>query len=151
VIQPGQLTTIVGAPDWSRLEHGVTPGGPFDEEAAAMANAAVGNPPNTPLLECVLVGPKLETHRPLPFSDADLAVRETKDVGRIRGMRGYLAIEGGIDEARLRYAEGPTVVKKGDELFALPLIRPPATFSPRAGRRAGRTIILCKPGPHDAP
>ena len=150
VIQPGQLTTIIGPPDWSRLEHGVTPGGPFDEEAAATANAAVGNPPDAPLLECVLVGPKIETDRRVAFCDGDLTVRHTNVVGRIRDMRGYLAIEGGIDEARLRYAEEPTVVRKGDRLFA-PRIRPSGTFSPQAGRRTSRTEILIKRGPHDAP
>jgi KipI family sensor histidine kinase inhibitor len=148
VVFPGQLTTIIGPPDWSRVEHGLAEGGPFDEEAAAIANAAVGNPPDAPLLECVLVGPKIETDRRVAFCDGDLAVRHTNDVGRIRGVRGYLAIEGGIDEARLRYAEEPTVVKKGDSLFA-PLIRPPGTFSP--GRRTLRTEILIKLGPHDAP
>ena len=153
VITPGQLTTIVGPPDWTRLEHGLSPGGMFDEEAAAIANAAAGNPPDAPLLECVLVGPKLQIHgkRRVAFCDGDLNVRETVDVGRIRGMRGYLAIEGGIDEQRLRYAEAPTVIKKGDTLFA-PLIRPPATFSPQAGRRdsAAKTIRVML-GPHDAP
>jgi len=149
VLQPGQLTTIVGPPDWSRLEHGVTPGGAFDDEAAAIANAAVGNPPNTPLLECVLVGPKLETDRRVAFCDADLTVRETKDIGRIHGMRGYVAIEGGIDEARLRYAEAPTVVKKGDVLFASNTSGALKTAVTR--RRATRNIILYKRGPHDAP
>src|SRR5579872_3001732 len=41
VLSPGQLTTVVGPRDWSRLEFGEAPGGPFDEEAAALANAAV--------------------------------------------------------------------------------------------------------------
>ena len=150
VITPGQLTTIVGAPDWTRLEHGLAPGGPFDEEAAAIANAAVGNAPDAPLLECVLVGPGISTERRVAFCDADLDVRETTDIGRIHGMRGYLAIEGGIDEMRLRYAEAPTVVKKGDVLSS-PLIRPSGTFSPQAGRRNSRTTIHIMPGPHEAP
>ena len=150
VIQPGQLTTIIGRPDWSRLEHGVTPGGPFDEEAAAMANAAAGNPPNTPLLECVLVGPKLQTERRVAFCEPDLTIRETADVGRIHGMRGYLAIEGGIDEARLRYSEGPTVLTKGATLFSggAAAFSPPST---KTRKRAARNIILYKRGPHDAP
>jgi KipI family sensor histidine kinase inhibitor len=150
VISPGQLTMFVGAPDWTRLEHGLSPGGMFDEGAAAMANAAVGNPADAPLLECVLVGPKLQVlgKRRVAFCDGTLNVRETLDIGRIRGMRGYLAIEGGIEEQRLRYAEAPTVVKKGDTLFA-PLIRPSATFSP--GRRVSAREIRIMRGPHDAP
>ena len=167
VVTPGQLTTIVGAPDWTRLEHGLPPGGPFDEEAAAIANAAVGNPPDAPLLECVLVGPKLRTQRRAAFCDANLDVRETLDVGRIHGMRGYLAIEGGVDEMRLRYAEAPTVVKKGDVLCsaaALGLCSAAALggVSDRRGRRShidrrgrrsyiDRLTIRIMRGPHDAP
>jgi KipI family sensor histidine kinase inhibitor len=154
VISPGQLTSIVGAPDWGRLEHGQAPGGPFDEEAAAAANAAVGNPPNTPLLECVLVGPKLRMRKKLrvAFCDADLNLREDVDVGRIKGMRGYLAIEGGIDEMRLRYADGPTVLKKGDGLWsAVPRHRfQPDIAKAAASRRTPKAIRILR-GPHDAP
>ncbi|HUJ14751.1 MAG TPA: carboxyltransferase domain-containing protein, partial [Thermoanaerobaculia bacterium] len=142
VIAPGQLTTIVGPRDWTRLDHGEPPGGPFDEDAAAIANAAVGNPSDAPLLECVLVGPKLKTDRRVAFVDADLNVRETADVGRIRGMRGYLAIEGGLHNVG-------SVLRKGDVLDA-------ATPRPRESGREARVRralkeILIKPGPHDAP
>ena len=150
IITPGQLTTIVGPPDWSRLEHGLPPGGPFDEEAAAIANAAVGNPADAPLLECVLVGPKVRTERRLAFCDADLNIRDTNDIGRIHGMRGYLAIEGGVDEMRLRYAEAPTVVKKGDTLWSAAV---PGGAMDRRGRRSSTeplTVHIMR-GPHDAP
>ncbi len=152
VISPGQLTMIVGAPDWGRLEHGQAPGGPFDEEAAAAANAAVGNPPDAPLLECVLVGPKLQMRKNLrvAFCDADLNVREDVDIGRIRGMRGYLAIEGGIDEMRLRYADGPTVLKKGDAVWSAAAL---GRETDRRGRRSPteRLNIRILRGPHDGP
>ena len=59
VIAPGQLTTIVGARDWKRANYGVSPGGAFDAFAAALANRAVGNVDDAPLLECVLVAPRL--------------------------------------------------------------------------------------------
>jgi hypothetical protein len=36
----GQLDLLVPARDDGRLRHGLSPGGPFDEEAAAVANAA---------------------------------------------------------------------------------------------------------------
>jgi KipI family sensor histidine kinase inhibitor len=160
VISPGQLTTIVTAPDWKRLDRGEAPGGPFDEDAAAIANAAVGNDPGAPLLECVLVGPKLRLRKKLrvAFCDGELNVREDVDIGRIRGMRGYLAIEGGVAGE----------VKKGS-----PLIRPSGTFSPlprgegsrrdpspreagrgwsrNAGPGEGRKEIRIMLGPHDAP
>ncbi len=158
VIMPGQMTTIVGPPDWTRLQHGLPPGGAFDEEAAVMANAAAGNDAGAPLLECVLVGPKLRlrVQRRVAFCDGQLNVRMFQEkeieIGRIHGMRGYLAIEGGIDEMRLRYAEAPTVLKRGDVLFT-PLIRPSGTFSPQAGRRnsGGRRSLRIMRGPHDAP
>src|SRR5579884_1055438 len=180
VLSPGQLTTIVGTRDWSRLEFGEAPGGPFDVEAAAIANEAVGNPPNAPLLECVLVGPSLKTDRRVAFCDADLTVRETKDVGRIHGMRGYLAIEGGLDNVGAVLKKGdslsgaagfsPTaVVKRRDSLSGAAGFTPPAVvkrrdslsgaagFSPPAGglkaaaTRIDRREIHIKKGPHDAP
>ena len=153
VITAGQLTTIVGPTDWSRLEHGLSPGGPFDEGAAAIANAAVGNPPDAPLLECVLVGPKLETKLRTAFCDGELNVRQTTDVGRIRGMRGYLAIEGGVDEMRPRYAD-PVVLKKGDLLSSahLPARGERVPLSGAKGRvRGDRHTIRIMRGPHDAP
>ncbi len=158
VIAPGQLTTIVGPPDWTRLEHGLPPGGAFDEGAAAMANEVIGNDPRAPVLECVLVGPKLRFResRRMAWCDGELHVRvsqgEEIDVGRIRGMRGYLAIEGGFDEMRLRYAEAPTVLKRGDQLWsAAPRRRFSAGSSKAApSRRTPKTIRII-PGPHDAP
>src|SRR5581483_7232137 len=63
-------------------------------------------------------------------------------------------IEGGIDEARLRYAEGPTVLKKGD---VLPGGGQPTRLSGQRGSavlhapRRDRLTILVKRGPHDAP
>jgi KipI family sensor histidine kinase inhibitor len=140
VIKPGQLTTIVGARDWSRAEHGQTPGGPFDAQAAALANRAAGNPDDAPLLECVLVGPHLRLTRRAAWCGADLRVRELKgeiDVGRFDSFRGYLAIEGGIG--------GSGVVKAGDLHVA-----PPSKGSqqPATKSRADRLVIGVKPGPH---
>ncbi|MGA8810463.1 MAG: carboxyltransferase domain-containing protein, partial [Thermoanaerobaculia bacterium] len=51
VVAPGQLTAIVGARDWKRADYGVSPGGPFDAYAAALANRAAGNIDDAPLLE----------------------------------------------------------------------------------------------------
>jgi KipI family sensor histidine kinase inhibitor len=125
VVMPGQLTTIVGARDWSRAAYGVTPGGAFDVMAAASANRAVGNG-DAPLLECVLVAPRLRFRvaKAAAFCDGSGNVRTFKlsageelDIGRFHGgLRGYLAIEGGIDEMRAKFAEGPRVLRKGDEL-----------------------------------
>ncbi|PYQ46904.1 MAG: hypothetical protein DMF59_20345, partial [Acidobacteria bacterium] len=150
IITPGQLTTIVAAPDWKRVEYGEPPGGPFDEEAAAIANAAVGNPPGAPLLECVLVGPKLRMRKTVrvAFCDAELNVRETVDVGRIRGMRGYLAIEGGVaGEVR----KGGVILRRADAEGSRPQRSfPLATLGVRMTRNTPK-IIRVMPGPHEAP
>ena len=143
VISPGQLTTIVCAPDWKRLDRGEAPGGPFDEDAAAIANAAVGNDPGAPLLECVLVGPKLQMRKKLrvAFCDGELNVREDVDVGRIRGMRGYLAIEGGVAGE----------IAKGRALHAPTTLRPTAIVVAARRARPDRKEIGIVRGPHDAP
>ncbi|HYM60008.1 MAG TPA: carboxyltransferase domain-containing protein [Thermoanaerobaculia bacterium] len=127
VVQPGQLTQVVSAEDWSRSVYGLPAGGPFDLEAAALANRAVGNAADAPLLECVMVGPQLRFERPAEVSwsgaAADLkvdgsspadprrfAVRAgaTLAVGRIRGgLRGWLAVTGGIDVPRMLYGQPP--------------------------------------------
>jgi len=118
VIAPGQLTRIAGAPDWRRVEHGLAPGGAFDAEAAAFANALCGNGAEAGVLECVLVGPRLRLHRRGVLVDSGLNIRELRgevDVGRVEG-RAWLAIEGGIDLGVVRYAEAPRIIGRGDVL-----------------------------------
>ncbi|MEA2336921.1 MAG: hypothetical protein QOE82_928 [Thermoanaerobaculia bacterium] len=167
VIAPGQLTTIVGARDWKRAEYGVSPGGPFDAFAAALANRAVGNIDDAPLLECVLVAPKLRfvTPRRAAFCNGSGNVQtfmllpgEELNLGRFHGgLRGYLAIEGGIGEMRSRYAEAPTVVRAGMSLRAPgnagvpPAVEQNPAESSGRDARAPRTEIRIIAGPHDAP
>src|SRR5688500_614574 len=52
------LATLTTAEDWSGIERGLPPGGPFDDVAAACANVAVGNEEDAPILECALAGPR---------------------------------------------------------------------------------------------
>ena len=159
-VAPGQLTTIVGARGWKRADYGVSPGGPFDVLAAALANRAAGNDDDAPLLECVLVAPRLRFRVPrrAAFCDGSgnvqtftLAAGDELNLGRFHGgLRGYLAVGGGIDETRVRYAEAPTVVRAGMSL------RSPLTFLAghsriEAGLRQARNDIRIIPGPHDAP
>jgi KipI family sensor histidine kinase inhibitor len=158
VVAPGQLTTIAGARDWKRAEYGVSPGGPFDTFAAALANRAVGNADDAPLLECVLVAPRLRfaIARRVAFCDGGGNVQtfmllpgEELNLGRFHGgLRGYLAIEGGVDEMRSRYAEAPTVVRAGTSLRNAP--RHDATRA-HVGDRNDRNTIRIIAGPHDAP
>jgi allophanate hydrolase subunit 2 len=159
VIAPGQLTTIVGARDWKRAEYGVSPGGPFDAFAAALANRAVGNADDAPLLECVLVAPRLRfaMARRVAFCDGSGNVQtfmllpgEELNLGRFHGgLRGYLAIEGGIDEMRSRYSEAPTIVKAGISLRSVSdgQHRQESLSHIRSDRNTIRIIA----GPHDAP
>lgn len=110
MVEP-RLTRLVRAADWSQIDRGVPPGGPFDVMAAAHANLAVGNSGDAPLLECALAGPLLAARASLVLSwsgaEAEISVdgvvvRDTRQfevsrgarisVGRISGgMRGYLA------------------------------------------------------------
>ena len=158
VVMPGQLTTIVGARDWKRAAYGVSPGGAFDTMAAAIANRAVENG-DVPLLECVLVAPRLRFRvaRVAAFCDGSRVVRtftlsagEELDIGRFHGgLRGYLAIEGGIDEMGAPFAEGPYVLQKGEELRAAAFVGLPAvapTFN-----RDDLHVIRVIAGPHEAP
>ena len=129
IISNGQFTTIVGAADWSRIESGRSAGGPFDEVAAAKANLAVENDPSAPLLECALVGPRVRFARDatIAWQGAISHVRagEEMNLGRVRGMRGYLAV--------------------GDRRGAAPQ-------AASAGWRAGATsVIRTTAGPHDTP
>src|SRR5258706_1218879 len=160
VVAPGQLTTIVGARDWKRAGYGVSPGGPFDVLSAALANRAAGNDDDAPLLECVLVAPRLRFRAPRHAAFCDgggnvqtftLAAGEELNLGRFHGgLRGYLAIEGGIDEMRARFAEAPTVVLAGMALRG-PLIFRTGDARVKKASRLARNDIRIILGPHDAP
>lgn len=120
------LSTTVGAYDLSRLERGMPPGGPFDPVAAAVANAAAGNPPGTPLLECAMTGPRARVQPGFIAAWCDPQLRVTFHegefaIGRIEhGLRGYLATgTHRVDSA---------VARKGD-----------------------RSVIGAVAGPHDTP
>ncbi|MEA2163810.1 MAG: hypothetical protein QOK37_1937 [Thermoanaerobaculia bacterium] len=161
VVAPGQLTTIVGARDWKRVNYGVTPGGPFDSLAATLANRAVGNDDCAPLLECVLVAPRLRFHRATRVAFCDgkgnmqtyaISPGEELNLGRIHGgLRGYLAIEGGVDEMRAAFAEGPHVLRKNDELRAAREAQSIGSDTRHPSRTTLRHDIRIVLGPHGAP
>jgi allophanate hydrolase subunit 1 len=134
VLLPGQLTTVVGARDWSRIEHGVSPGGPFDEAAAAATGEG-------PWLECVLVAPKLRfrERRRVGWWGGERVMEpgEILDLGRLPMFRGYISIEGGVAEqpiGKVLYAAEQPIQRR-----ETPRPRDPAT-----------TIHVLR-GPHDAP
>jgi allophanate hydrolase subunit 1 len=96
------FATLVTVVDWSRVERGLPPGGPFDDGAAAAANLAVGNAADAPLLECAMVGPRVRATEDVSMAWCDargevrlfeLKAGEEITIGRIgRGLRGYLAV-----------------------------------------------------------
>jgi allophanate hydrolase subunit 1 len=99
---------------------------PFDDVAAAIANAAVGNDDAAPVLECPLAGPKVRFTRDafvawctpqLDVSVERVRAGDERAFGRvIGGLRGYLAVgdrEGVVakfersDRLRIRAMRGP--------------------------------------------
>jgi len=117
VLSPGLQTTIQDLEGRPGLwDVGVPPSGAADELTFALVNAAVGNPASAAGLECVQTGPVLTCDEdrmicvggavkhatidgwPLrPGLVVMLPAGAVLDLGPLDGMRGYLAIEGGID------------------------------------------------------
>jgi hypothetical protein len=126
-VAPASLITTVTPPDWSRVERGLSPGGPFDDLAAAVAMSAVRG--DVELLECAMVGPHLRfpRDRVIAWCTPDLALRvehvregDERTFGRITGgLRAYLAIGDAAQE--------PIQAKRNGE----------------------RSVIRVLPGPHD--
>jgi allophanate hydrolase subunit 1 len=124
---PGAFCVPVTPPDWSRVERGLSPGGPFDDLAAAVAMSAVRG--DVELLECAMVGPHLRfpRDRVIAWCTPDLALRvehvregEERTFGRIiGGLRAYLAMGDAAQE--------PIQAKRNGE----------------------RSVIRVLPGPHD--
>ncbi len=124
VVSPGALTTIqdVGRPGYAHL--GLGQGGVSDRDAAARANALVGNVAGAPVLELTLTGPTLRTiqstaialegadfacyvdNDPVPqgmswFLRAGATLRFNRKSPRHGGARAFLAVAGGFQALRL--------------------------------------------------
>lgn len=133
VESPGQMTLIVGLPEPSRYRFGLPPGGAFDPLALASANLAAGNAPAAPGLECTLVGPRLVARcdfaaawrgaladirvdqRPVPDTARfEVEAGSVIDVGPLRGgLRGWLAVGGGVAGRGPRWSAGPERLTTG--------------------------------------
>ena len=135
VIKPGTLTTVqdLGRRGFAAL--GVGRGGALDPWAAAVANLAVGNPPEAPLFECTYVGPVLRFSSDtvvaalgaecsgLP-SGRPIAVRagQVLDCSALtRGARLYLAVAGGLRVPALLGGAGTAVGARFGGLGGRPL------------------------------
>src|SRR5512143_1769812 len=110
VQDPGPLTTIQDLGRFGHLRVGIPTSGPMDREAFLLANRLVGNPDGAAVLECTLVGPRVEfvddrlvavtvngaavpTWETVPVKAGDV-VR----LGPARtGVRAYLAVGGGLE------------------------------------------------------
>lgn len=196
VIRPGVLTTVqdLGRPGY--LADGIPPSGAFDTAALKLANLLVGNAPGDYLLvgedpgaaglEMTVRGPTLRALRDtvIAFTGADMPLTVNGDlvpgwtaapvragdeiaIGPARaGLRGYLAVAGGVDVPLVLGSRATNVragiggvegrpLKAGDRLRAGPVTTPPETL---AGRRirpdrvpalTGGTELRVVPGPQD--
>lgn len=120
VVMPGLQTSVQDWPGRTQLWHvGVPPSGPMDSLHARLANALVGNASDAAVLEFGLTGPTLKFHcdclvaltgavfeaslggSPVPWN-ASFAVASGQElrlgqVDSATGVRGYLAVAGGVD------------------------------------------------------
>lgn len=135
VIDAGLMTTVqdAGRPGLGSL--GVPEGGAADRRALAVANLLVGNRPDAPALECTLLGPRLRALGPVVVAvagaDLEAQVEETGERlapgtalslqpgstlalpgPAIRGVRAYVAVDGGIDVPSV-LGSGATLVGAG--------------------------------------
>lgn len=171
VVRAGPLTTVqdLGRAGYAHL--GVPPSGALDMPSLRRANRLVGNPDGAAALEVTLGGLEIELRRPayVAVTGAEVPVRgascdevthvEPGDRVRLgtarRGVRAYVAIDGGIDVAPVLGSRstdvlsglGPPVVGDGD---GLPL---GSRRSPTGAARIDRTplhdevTVTLHPGP----
>ena len=120
VLEPGLLTTVQDRGRPGLGAQGISPGGAQDRAAELAANRLAGNRPGAALLEMTITGPILRPDRPvtMALTGADLGAlvdgqpaphweRFTVPAGVTlsfsparaarTGLRGYLAVAGGID------------------------------------------------------
>jgi antagonist of KipI len=117
VLDPGPQTTVQDGGRRGQLRYGIPPSGPVDARSFALANRLVGNPENAAGLEFTLIGPRLRAEAPcavavtgaespVTVNDAPAAAWTTLtlDAGDVlkigparSGVRGYVAVAGGID------------------------------------------------------
>jgi len=186
VLSPGVQTTVQdlgGRP--GMWDVGVPPSGAWDDLSFALANRAVGNPPRAAGLEAVLTGPVLRFSRRTLVCVAGAANAATLDGRPLRpgvvavagpgavldlglcgapGMRGYLAVGGGVAVpedlgSRATFLLGKFGGHAGRALAAgdlLPLgrtenLNAPLDVAPVLPDLQSRWEIRVLAGPHGAP
>ena len=161
VIEPGLFTTVQDRGRYGFQRFGVPVSGAMDPFALRAANLLVGNDENAAALEMTVIGPTVEFKgdTTIAVTGADLtpmldgsplprweAVRVDAGSrlsfhGMADGIRGYLAVSGGIDVpevmgSRSTYVKGGfgglngSAISAGDVLDSLPATGPPRAMSP---------------------
>jgi biotin-dependent carboxylase-like uncharacterized protein len=117
VLKPGMLTLVQDLGRYGFQQYGVPVAGAMDQFSAVTANLLLGNPRSAAVLEMMMMGPELkfEFDGRIALTGGDLGPRingqqvamwrtleiRTGDVlsfsGLKSGLRGYLAISGGVD------------------------------------------------------
>jgi KipI family sensor histidine kinase inhibitor len=135
VVAPGPFTSVQGGPRYGLSASGVPAGGAMDLVALAAANALLGNPPGATALEFTLIGPELEALADVRVA-VNGAVRDLRPGERLKvgalanGLRGYVAIDGGL--AQPRPGEITRPLQRGAELSRAAL---PHEMAPPRGPR----------------
>jgi antagonist of KipI len=121
VVDPGPQTTVQDAGRTGHMRYGIPPSGPVDRASFVLANRLVGNPDGAAALEFTLIGPRLLAEAlcsiavtgadaPVILNDSptpawttlSLAAGDVVRIGAARaGVRGYVAVAGGIDIPRV--------------------------------------------------
>ena len=186
VLEPGRQTTVQELGGRTGYWHvGVPPSGAWDELSFALANRAVGNPATAAGLEAVVHGPVLRfSTRTLvcvtgAADNATLDGRPVRrgvvtvvpaggvlDVGPLDGpgMRGYLAVAGGVDVPRVLGSRATFLLGAlgGVEGRALAVddelalgraenLGAPLDVAPLLPELTGTWELAVVPGPHGAP
>lgn len=134
-----------GRPGWRHF--GVPPSGIWDRESAALANALVGNPPATTVLELALGTIEIEAEATATLAcvgttrDSRLILRagESLRIGPPRRARAYVAVPSGFEARQKMGSVSGTAVEVGTVLAPMgvrglgqvSLADPPATMEDR--------------------
>lgn len=151
IVSPGARTTIQDLGRFGHRHLGVGPAGAFDELAARAANAAVGNGPEAAVLEMTMRAPVLGFVRDAivavhgagfdlePGAPTEIAAGGVLDLGTAtEGIRGYLAIRGGIEVAPVLGSRSTHVASRiGPPMLAAGQQLPVGTRAPHPPRRVG--------------
>lgn len=184
VLAPGTQTTVQDLPGRLGLWGvGVPPSGAWDDLSFALANRAVGNPRGAAGLEAVLRGPVLRIRRPVlvcvtgaatgatldgtrvpPGRPIAAFVGQTLDLGPMRGpgLRGYLAVSGGLAVASILDSRSTFLLggfgglhgrplRTGDTLDCDEPVGEPVEVAAALPVLTDSWTIRVLPGPHGAP